>query len=306
MIITLDNERIYPGDILYGRVAVASDDSLLSVEAACTLLVNTDIIKCELLLPEYRRPRIASQNIIAKNFHFLASYPAVITEIFAQREFDFALLVPSDAFPTISNSLILRVNWTVTAKLLPSGQTLTKSFTVLPLTITSEFALLDIQATKELPKESLVLRASRVRDSVENMESAVFRNRPNAPIPETLPDRVFDVKHREVPFCRISLSQDALHISFQSPVTSLQVKLVSVETIMQGYSQDSEELPVENTLKIFDFDNLKYMRDLSLKVPMGGPFLVHVQDFCTLRLTILLLFTLPDRSTFECQLPLSN
>lgn len=310
VIITFERneDKAFPGQILFGSVNVEERiDSLLSLEISCTLVLNTHLIKCDALLPEYTRPRLATQNILAKNFHFLASSQAIMCDINPQhKEFDFALLVPPSAFPSINNSLILRVNWTLTAKLLPSGKVTSKSFTVTPLQVNSMFSLSDIQQTKLITEESFVLRPKKKIASVDSLEDVVFAVRPPLPILEALENKVFEVKHQEAPFCRVCLKSNQLLLNLRSTVTSLLVKLLSKETILQEYSQDSEELHLENVLKLFHYENIKFVQELAVDLPFHGPFLVDIQGFCSLKLTLQLLFSLPDGSSFECQLPLFN
>ena len=240
--------------------------SLLSFDITCILVLNKELVDCRLLLPHYEQPRLVGHFSLAKNFHVLYKSPPLLYSNFSsegneKRVFEFAFMAPPEiSFPTVKDSLVLRINWFINVKLLPEGSLWTKTIDILPsgerfMTLAN---LVQTRSNDEsgpsLYVRSREQNAKSPFDSIQSLEDVVFAlSASNNPIDLHLNkgECIFDIKHDDQPFCKISHFNDRFTITFVNPtvVLNIALKVFMAETISPKYSSTKDELVLKNVIK---------------------------------------------------------
>jgi hypothetical protein len=320
----LENYRI--GDVIKGTFELdplipLKPCSLLSFDISCILVLNKELVDCRQLLPLYEQPRLVGQFSLAKNFHLLyKSVPHLYNKLSEgeSKILEFAFIPPELSFPSIRDSLVLRINWFINVKLLPEGTLWTKNIDILPngdrfLPLAN---LVGGRSREE--NESFIYVKSRDQksskspfDQIQYIEDVVFALAPlKNPISRHSPqggERIFDIKNEDQPFCKIKNTNGHFTITFSNPtaVLSILMRLFTVETINSKYSTSKDELVLKNVCKTKEIRRLKHTREVSFEMPnLHSTFNFEVDGFWKLEKQVLFIFALAGETNFECQIPI--
>jgi hypothetical protein len=317
-----DNYRV--GDIIKGTFELdplisLKPGSLISLDVTCILVLNKELVDCLQLLPFYEQPQLVGHFSLAKNFHVLyKSVPHLYN--FSEGEgriLEFAFMPPELSFPSIRDSLVLRINWFINAKLLPEGTLWTKNIDILP-NGDRFLPLANLVRTrhKEDSESILYVRGQNPKpahsplDQIQTLEDVVFAlapyKNPTSSQPPKDGERIFDIKNEDQPFCKIKDFKDRFTITFANPtaVLGILMRVFTVETISPEYATTKDELVLKNVLKTKEIRRLKHSQEISIEMPVLATFNFGVKGFWQLEKQVLFIFTLANETNFECQIPI--